>query len=269
MVLANEEIAKWCATKKIPFLSRVHEAPSAEKTREIQEIIAISTTDRQPWFIAISQDIWTWGEVTPHDIRKVLEKAREEGDLYRLSRLLLPKMAKAVYKDAVDRHFGLALKYYAHFTSPIRRYPDLLLHRMIKKYLHGELPKEKSIYEKGMKKWWLSLSEKERSAEDVSRTIDALYMCRYMSDKVGQPFDGVISGLTESNIYVELESGVEGSIFLKWGHNTIMKWWIILDSIRGALIDRKWKILYQIGQSIVVKIREVDMINRRIEMELS
>lgn len=93
------------------------------------------------------------GDITPHDIRNVLEQARKGNDLYRLSRLLLPKMAKAVYKDTVDRHFGLALKYYAHFTSPIRRYPDLLLHRMIKKYLHGELSREKSIYEKNMKKW--------------------------------------------------------------------------------------------------------------------
>ena len=268
MVLANEEIAKWCVIKKIPFLSRIHEAPSAEKTREIQEIIALSTTDHDLWFISIREDLWIWGDITPHDIRAILEKAREDGDLYRLSRLLLPKMAKAVYRETIDRHFGLALKYYAHFTSPIRRYPDLLLHRMIKKYLHGELSKEKSTYEKNMKKWGLSLSEKERSAEDVSRAIDALYMCRYMSDKVGSHFEWRISWLTESNIYVELPSGVEGAVFLKWGNTPKITWWLILDSTHGALIDRKWKILYQIGQSIDVKIREVDMINRRIEMTL-
>jgi exoribonuclease R len=264
MVLANEEIAKWCASKKIPFLSRVHEAPSEEKTREIHEIIALSGKTSWAPFIEV-QNQW---EVTPHDIRSILEKARENNNLYRLSRLLLPKMAKAVYKESVDRHFGLALKYYAHFTSPIRRYPDLLLHRMIKKYLHGNLARDKSIYEKSMKKWWLSLSEKERAAEDVSRAIDALFMCQYMSDKVGLIFDGIISWLTESNIYVELSSGIEGSIFLKWWGNTIREWWVILDTARWALIDRKWKILYQIGQSIVVKIREVNMETRRVEMEI-
>ena len=265
MVLANEEIAKWCASKKIPFLSRVHEAPSEEKNREIREIIALSWNHHNGGFLTIKQE--ETQDITPHDIRKILEKARENNDLYRLSRLLLPKMAKAVYKDTVDRHFGLALKYYAHFTSPIRRYPDLLLHRMIKKYLHGELSKNASIYEKNMKKWWMSLSEKERKAEEVSRVINDLYMCQYMSDKIDLSFDGIISWLTESNIYVELSSGVEGAIFLKWGKSNITKWWLILDPLRGALVDGKWKIFYQIGQSIHVKIREVGMGTRRVEME--
>jgi exoribonuclease R len=268
MVLANEEIAKWCSNKKIPFLSRVHEAPSEEKTREIHEIIALSQKSAWAPRIEVKDIVVKDGEITPHDIRSILERSRQTGDLYRLSRLLLPKMAKAVYKESVDRHFGLALKFYAHFTSPIRRYPDLLLHRMIKKYLHGDLAREKAIYEKSMKKWWLSLSEKERAAEDVSRAIDALFMCQYMSDKVGQSFDGMISWLTESNIYVELSSGVEGSIFLKWGDTSISRWGMLLDPVRGALTDRSWKIIYQIGQSIVVKIREVDMGTRRVEMSI-
>jgi len=178
MVLANEEIAKWCAKQKIPFLSRVHDLPGGEQMKAIAEIL------ENP---ALSSHL------EPRDIEKALSSMLDPTTHYRLSRLLLPKMAKAAYREKMDRHFGLALSYYAHFTSPIRRYPDLLLHRMIKKHLHGELSKEKSIYEKNMKKWGLSLSEKERSAEEVSRAVDDLYMCRYMSDKVGQIFDGVIS----------------------------------------------------------------------------
>ncbi len=178
MVLANEEVAKWCQTKGIPFLSRVHDAPSAEKTREIQELISMDTMDRHGGMVSVEVSD---RELTPHEIRTILEQARERGDIYRFSRLLLPKMSKAVYQDKKHRHFGLALEYYAHFTSPIRRYPDLLLHRMIKKYLHSELGKEKSEYAKNMKKWGISLSEKERAAEEISRSIDSLYMCRYMS----------------------------------------------------------------------------------------
>jgi exoribonuclease R len=182
MVLANEEIAKWCASKKIPFLSRVHEAPSEEKNREIREIIALSWNHHNGGFLTIKQE--ETQDITPHDIRKILEKARENNDLYRLSRLLLPKMAKAVYKDTVDRHFGLALKYYAHFTSPIRRYPDLLLHRMIKKYLHGELSKNASIYEKNMKKWWMSLSEKEtQSRRSLTSNKRSLYVSIHVWQK--------------------------------------------------------------------------------------
>ncbi len=178
MVLANEEVAKWCAEKKIPFLSRVHDVPGTEQSKAIAEILD------NPLLAS---------RIEPSDIEKALSYTSDPIEHYRLSRLLLPKMAKAVYKEKVERHFGLALKYYAHFTSPIRRYPDLLLHRMIKKYLRGDLAKEKSIYEQHMKKWGLSLSEKERSAEEVARAIDALFMCRYMSDKVGKIYDGVIS----------------------------------------------------------------------------
>lgn len=269
MVLANEEIAKWCAKQKIPFLSRVHDLPGGEQMKAIAEIL------ENP---ALSSHL------EPRDIEKALSSMLDPTTHYRLSRLLLPKMAKAAYREKMDRHFGLALSYYAHFTSPIRRYPDLLLHRMIKKHLHGELSKEKSIYEKNMKKWGLSLSEKERSAEEVSRAVDDLYMCRYMSDKVGQIFDGVISWLTESNIYVELESGVEGSIYLGVPRPPfeggmakasgvlpayISKWKSTLDPIRWALVDHTWKILSQIGQSIRVRVREVDMVSRRIEMEIS
>lgn len=136
---------------------------------------------------------------------------------------------------------------------------------MIKKYLHTELAEKKGEYVKNMKKWGLSLSEKERSAEEVSRSIDNLYMCRYMSQYVWQSFDGVVSWLTESNIYVELESGVEGSLYIgKWAAKKVH---LTLDSVRGALIDKNGNIAYIIGQPLHVKIREVDIGNRRIEME--
>jgi ribonuclease R len=189
MVLANEEVAKWCIKRKIPFLSRVHDAPSAEKSREIVDIL-LANKD------ALGEEIIlnTSPEIEPHHIRSVLEKASSNDELfYRLSHLLLPKMAKAVYAEKPVRHFGLALTHYAHFTSPIRRYPDLLLHRMIKYHLSKSTHFDKKTYDKQMKKWGESLSEKERTAEDVSRAVDDVAMCRYMSNHVGDVYDGVIS----------------------------------------------------------------------------
>lgn len=224
MVLANEEVAKWCVAKKLPFLSRIHSAPGEEQEKIIAEIMGKS-----------------YNPLEPRHIREYLERA-DPTELYRLSRLLLPKMSKARYEDIPDRHFGLALTYYAHFTSPIRRYPDLLVHRIIKKYLNNELTSEEKVrYTKEMKRWGKNLTECEKRAETVERAIDSLMMCRYMSDKVGQSFSGIISGVSESNIYVELESGVEGSIFLGTKQKSLK-----LDAISGSLRDATGKEVYRI-----------------------
>lgn len=259
MVLANEEVAKWAIKRKIPFLSRVHDAPSVEKTREIVDILLANKEWLKEWIILGKNS-----EVEPHHIRSILEHAESNNELfYRLSRLLLPKMAKAVYKEKPVRHYGLALTHYAHFTSPIRRYPDLLLHRMIKYHLSKVSNFDKKSYDKQMKKWGENLSEKERIAEEVSRSIDDIYMCQYMSNHVEDVYEGTISWVTESNVYVELENGVEGSIYLGW------KWTpkLTLDLAQGSLRDTGGKEMYRIGKKITVKIISVDLEARRIEME--
>ena len=114
-----------------------------------------------------------------------MDGIQDSDEVYRYSRLFLPKMAKAVYADKPFRHFGLALDFYAHFTSPIRRYPDLQIHRIIKEKLHGTLSHERKIHYKNiLKRVARVCSERERKAEEVSRAFDALYACRYMQDKV-------------------------------------------------------------------------------------
>lgn len=199
MVLANEEVAKWCTKYSLPFLSRIHHLPPEANAKIIREIVGLASTHET---------------IHPSHIRSYLDTLSTSASLYRLSRLLLPKMAKAFYSDQSHMHFGLALEYYAHFTSPIRRYPDLQVHRIIKEQLHQSLDTtKKDHYRQILKKIAKKCSEGESRATDIERAVDSIIICRYMADKVGESFDGRISGLTEWAIFVELESGVEVTIY--------------------------------------------------------
>jgi ribonuclease R len=206
MVLANEEVAKWCDGHGIPFLSRVHGLPPYNSLEVIKQIL--STNPIPPLVrgspesrrnISNGQNLSLHrNDRNPKNSQKVLEPRhiREfldtlfPDEAYKYSRLLLPKMAKATYSDTKHRHFGLALEYYSHFTSPIRRYPDLQVHRIIKEQLRGTLTSERIIhYKKILKKVARSCSERERTAEDIERAFDSLYACRYMANHVGETYD--------------------------------------------------------------------------------
>ncbi len=215
MVLANEEVAKWCDSHGLPFLSRVHGIPPFNSVDVIRKIIGKNRAlpllggaggGTSPSLLLRPNSPHKNGgletykgrnehnrkdkntTLEPKEIRDFLDTLSED-DTYKYSRLLLPKMAKAVYADSKHRHFGLALEYYAHFTSPIRRYPDLQVHRIIKEKLRGTLTDERIIhYKKILKKVARACSERERAAEDIERAFDSLYACRYMSNHVGEVF---------------------------------------------------------------------------------
>ena len=220
MILTNEEVAKWCDRHGLPFLSRIHGLPGAPQLEIIEAIIGKrAELFRKKGTLP----------VTPRDIRAFLDAVDDERELYRFSRLLLPKMAKAHYSDKRSMHFGLALEYYSHFTSPIRRYPDLQVHRIIKEKLRGTLtPDRVRHYQNLLKKVAKQCSQREKKAEDIERVFDALYACRYMLDKVGITYQGRVSGMTEYALYVELESGIEGTLPLPRGR-------YVTDHIGGIL----------------------------------
>lgn len=197
----------------------------------------------------------------PTHIREFLENIKDPTELYRYSRLLLPKMAKATYSDTPFRHFGLALEYYSHFTSPIRRYPDLQVHRIIKEQIRGILtPARVAHYKTLLKRVARNCSERERSAEDIERAMNSLYICRYMADKVGKIYDGQISGLAEFALFVELENGIEATLYIPRGKYNI-------DSIAGVLTTPGGKTLGTIGEQIRVKVESVNMAERRVIVE--
>jgi ribonuclease R len=258
MILANEEVAKWCEKNEIPFLSRVHALPGFEQLYLIGQIIGQSTDpDKNNRIISKKQQ----KSITPGFIRSFLDTITDERELYRLSRLLLPKMAKAQYSDKRLIHFGLALEYYSHFTSPIRRYPDLQIHRIIKEKLRDSLTIERMVHYKNLlKRVARHCSENERAAEDVERVFDSLYVCRYMEDKVGTVYMGRISSVTDFAIFIELDNGVEGTLYLP-------KKRYILNQVIWSLETMEGKELYKIGEDIRVKIDRVDTDEKRIVLK--
>lgn len=255
MVLANEEVAKWCHHHGLPFLSRVHGLPGNEQTEIIQWILQNNAAKK--WALIHGKTKNT-PVLEPTHIREFLENIVNPVELYRYSRLLLPKMAKATYSDTPFRHFGLALEYYSHFTSPIRRYPDLQVHRIIKEKIQGKLWSERiSHYKTLLKRIARTCSERERSAEDIERAMNSLYICRYMSDKIWQTYSGQISGLSEFALFVELENGIETTLYLP-------RWRYHINSIEWILTNPSGKQLGRIGEKLRVKVENVNMTERRV-----
>lgn len=249
MVLANEEVAKWCTKRKIPFLSRYHSEPSDDSTKIIHKILG---HNREKSKTAIK----------PSDIENFLSKLNVDEQFF-ASRLILPKMSKAEYSYGKNGHFGLALENYSHFTSPIRRYPDLITHRLIHLYLSRKLDeKTRQNYDKKLQKIAEICSQNEKIAENIERTTDKIFVQRYMQNHIGEIMNGKISSLTNWAIFVELDIGVEVMILLPRFHN------LQLDENIWALIDKNQKIIYQIGQKSIVKIEKIDKLENKIIAKL-
>lgn len=250
MILANEEVAKWCHKNKLPFISRIHGLPSDEQQEIIGKIMRQDSHD---------SSVWPTKNIEPINIQQFLENLDSPDDLYRYSRLLLPKMAKAAYSDQPFRHFWLALQYYAHFTSPIRRYPDLQLHRIIKEKINGTLTKNRiKHYTHILKKVSIHCSSQEVNAESIERSMMGLYACRYMHDKIGVTYSWIISGIAEFAYFVELENGIEITIYLPRRRK------YSADMITWILRDNDGKKIARIGDCIQVIIDSIDMNTRRI-----
>lgn len=203
MVIANETIATHFLSKKIPFVYRIHEKPDSEK---VQRLVTMVNN------FGVQHKI-NCETCEPKDIQELLNEIKEKPCEYVLNKIALRCMKKAKYAPECIGHYGLASPKYCHFTSPIRRYPDLTIHRIIKSHLRNELDeKNKIILKEFVTLSSLQSSEKERNAEAVERDVDDLYRAFYMTHHIGEEFDGVISSVTNFGVFVELENTVEGMI---------------------------------------------------------
>lgn len=207
MVLTNECVAKTFYDLALPFVYRVHEKPDEEKQGRLSQLLKN---------MGVPNELEDYGD-QPVTYQKIIDKIKDDPKEKILTKLILRSMMKARYAPTCLGHFGLASEFYCHFTSPIRRYPDLLIHRIIKQYING-VPKQdlklkyKSIVERASE---LS-SETERNADEAEREMDDYKKSVYMSKRLGEQFSGTISGVQEFGIFVELENGIEGLVKLDW-----------------------------------------------------
>lgn len=253
MLAANETVARHGVNKEIPLMYRVHNAPEDSRIEELNEFLH-----------TLGFGIRSKGDLRPADVRRVLLQAAGSPEESVISRVTLRAMAKAKYSPDCDGHFGLAAECYCHFTSPIRRYPDLMVHRALKDSIHGRLNEKK-------RKSWLSrlseaanhCSDREIAAVEAERAADDLKKCEYMQDHLGEEFDGIISGVVQQGFFVELPNTVEGLVRV----TTLLDDRYFLEEKHHRLVGRGGR-QFRIGDSVRVKAVAADMETGKIDFEL-
>lgn len=256
MLLANETVAEDYYWQSIPFLFRSHDNPDPEKMKQLGTFI-----NNFGYFIKMQH-----GEIHPKELQKLLDKIEGTPEEALLSRLTLRSMKQAKYTTLCSGHFGLATRYYTHFTSPIRRYPDLQIHRIIKETLKGGLSDKRAAhYEKILPEVAVQTSALERRADEAERETDKLKKCEYMSRFIGQDFDGAISGVTNWGLYVELPNTVEGLVRM----SNLDDDYYIFDEQHYELIGEMTKKTYKLGQPVRVTVSSTDRLLRTVDFILA
>ena len=251
MVLANETVAQYMQSIEAPFIYRVHEKPAEEKAKAFRAFAQTLGLNAR----------FNTDDVKPYDYQKLLKSAEELPAYPVLNRTMLRSMQKARYDTENLGHFGLASDCYCHFTSPIRRYPDLCIHRVIKEILHGGYETAQKRYGEFVKDAAKQSSLKERLSADAERDVDDLYKAMYMSERIGETYDAVISGVTAYGLFAELTNTVEGFIPVQTLQGTY-----VFDEAHFAL--RSPKETFTLGQRIFIKVVGVDFDRRRTEFRL-
>jgi ribonuclease R len=256
MLLANETVAQDYFWQEMPFVYRCHDNPDTEKIRKLSTFI-----NNFGYHIHVAQD-----EVHPKELQKLLQKIEGTPEEALISRLTLRSMKQAKYTTVSTGHFGLATNYYCHFTSPIRRYPDLQIHRIIKDNLRGRMNgKRMEHYDKILPEVAKHSSEMERRADEAERETEKLKKVEYMSQRIGQVFEGVISGVTEWGFYVELPNTVEGLVHV----TTLTGDYFYYNESSYELVGEATGRRYKLGQRVKVKVAETDKLMRTISFCLS
>lgn len=255
MLIANETVAAHFYWLEAPFVYRTHEAPDPEKIKKLALFIS-----NFGYRLKTSAE-----EVHPKELQKLLASIEGTDEEGLISRLTLRSMKQARYSPDCTGHFGLACQYYCHFTSPIRRYPDLQIHRIIKDYLRGRLTEDKmehyrSILDNVCKK----SSELERRADEAERETEKCKKAQYMADRIGEHFTGVISGVTAWGIYVELPNTVEGLIHI----SKIPGDYYIFDENQYEIYGEKTNRTFKLGQTVQVTVHDVDYVSNTIDFML-
>lgn len=254
MLMANETVAEEYFWRDVPFLYRTHETPDEEKIRQLSAFIN-----------NFGYHIHVRNEVRPKEIQKLLGKVEDTPEEALISRLALRSMKQARYTTENTGHFGLAAKYYTHFTSPIRRYPDLQIHRIIKENLRGRLNEDRiSHYGEILPKVAAQCSNKERTAEEAEREVVKLKKAEYMRAHIGEEYEGVISGVTRWGAYVELPNTVEGLVHVADMWDDHYEFLEQSYELAGQHTGKR----YKLGQTVRVRVTDADKVLRTVNFEI-
>lgn len=254
MLMANETVAEEYYWRELPFLYRTHEVPDEEKIRKLSTFIN-----------NFGYHIHIRNEVRPKEIQKLLARVDGTPEEALISRLALRSMKRAGYTTENTGHFGLAAKYYTHFTSPIRRYPDLQIHRIIKENLRGRLNDDRiSHYEEILPKVASQCSERERRAEEAERDVVRMKKAEYMRSRIGEEYEGVISGVTKWGVYVELENTVEGLVHVADMRDDHYEFTEQTYELTGEHSGKS----YTLGQTVRVRVTDADKLQRTVNFEI-
>lgn len=255
MVAANETVATCIANMDLPFIYRVHDVPSEEKIEDFLKFVSVLGYQ-------VNAKI---KNITPKTMQDILKQLKDKKEAEALSSTLLRSMKKAKYQRENIGHFGLASTCYTHFTSPIRRYPDLLVHRLLRRYLFDHEGYDK-IDELATKIDYIAeqSSDRELKAIEAEREVDDMKMAEYMEGHIGEEFDGKISGLTNFGIFVELDNMVEGLIHI----SSIGEDFYHYNSDIMAIVGDNSKELYRLGDKLRVKVIRANKQEKQIDFEL-
>lgn len=257
MLMANETVAREYCKGEYPFVYRTHENPDPEKVEELLTLL-----HHQGIQVRKSRE-----EITPKEIQEILESIQGLPNETMISRLTLRTMKQAKYTTECSGHFGLAARYYCHFTSPIRRYPDLQIHRIIRDNLRGRLQREGKTehYREILEEVARQSSVCERRAQEAERESDKLKKAEYMSYHLGEEFDGIISGVTGYGLYVELSNTVEGLVHVTSLRDDYYEFDQEAYELRGQLTIK----IYHLGQKVRVRVADADAMKRTVDFTLA
>ncbi|MBM7582686.1 ribonuclease R [Caldicoprobacter guelmensis] len=255
MLICNETIAQHVFWRNVPFMYRIHEDPDIEKMLEFNEFIHNFGYHLKG----------IGGRIHPKTLQQLLEKIRGTREEAIINTVMLRSLQKARYSPDNTGHFGLAAEHYCHFTSPIRRYPDLVDHRIIKDMLHNRLDSDRiARLESILPEMAEHCSEREIVADEVEREVDDLKKAEFMLDKIGMEYDGIISGVTNYGIYVELDNTVEGLVHI----STMDDDYYVYDEKHYCLIGQRTGRIYRLGDAVRIRVVGVDLASRNIDFVL-
>ncbi len=256
MLVCNETVAEYMTWNEVPFLYRIHEEPTLEKLLDFNEFIHSFGYHLKG----------IGGKVHPKSLQQLLDQIRGSKEEGIISTVMLRSLQKAKYSSDNAGHFGLAAQYYSHFTAPIRRYPDLIIHRIIKDFINGRIDNKKiKKLEKRLPEMADHCSQRERLADEAERETDDLKKAEYMQDKIGMEFDGIISGVTNYGIYVQLYNTVEGLVRM----TALDDDYYVYNEKHYCLIGERTRKVYRLGDTIRIRVSHVDLAARNIDFVLA